>query len=226
MPHTAARCDAPVAIEERIVVTLLKLGKLRSAVSSFAGGLRADHAMIQRSQRKYRGTAEGSPLVADVIQKVGMQLMSAYRVMRFLSEVDAKLPAQIASRLIRHLYGSDVHWEADLAPGVMVVHGMGMAISRSARVGPGVTLFQHCTLGEGRHPDTHEVGAPTIEEGAVIGVGAVVIGPVTIGKNSKVMPGCVVVRSVPPGSIVETPPANVRARAVSHDEPAATGDAA
>jgi serine O-acetyltransferase len=168
--------------------------------------------MLRRSHQKYRGAASGGSLVADVVEKVGLQFMSAYRLMRFFSEVDAKLPAQVVSRLIRHVYGSDVHWEADMAPGVMIVHGMGMAISGSARVEAGVTLFQHCTLGEGRHPDTHEVGAPVVEEGAVIGVGAVVIGPITVGKRSKVMPGCVVVRSVPPDSIVEAAPSVVRTR--------------
>jgi serine O-acetyltransferase len=179
--------------------------------------------MLQRSHEKYRGAAPGASLVADVVQKVGLQFLSAYRLMHFFSEVDAKLPAQVVSRLIRHLYGSDVHWDADFAPGVMIVHGMGMAISGSARVESGVTLFQHCTLGEGRHPDTHEVGAPVIEEGAVIGVGAVVIGPVTIGKRSKVMPGCVVTRSVPPDSIVEATPSVVRTRVPGGDASASSG---
>src|ERR1017187_8958289 len=122
--------------------------KLRSAVGSLVDGLRADHAMIRRSQQKYRGSTETSPLAADVLTKVGLQMMAAYRLMRLLSEVDAKGAAQVTSRLIRHVYGSDIHWDAELAPGVMLVHGMGMAISRSARVAPGVTLFQHCTLGE------------------------------------------------------------------------------
>jgi serine acetyltransferase len=199
---------------------LSPLGKLRSAAAALATGVRADHAMLQRSQQKYRGVPEGAPLAADVVRKVGLQLLTAYRVMRFFSEIDAKIPAQIASRLIRHLYGSDVHWDAELAPGVMVVHGMGMAISGHAKVEPGVTLFQNCTIGEGRHPDTHEVGAPTIEEDAVIGVGAVVLGPVTIGRRSKVMPGCVVVRSVPPESVVESSAARVRSRAAGGDESA------
>ena len=76
-----------------------------------------------------------------------------------------------------------------------------------------VVLYQNCTLGVGRHPDTKEVGGPTVEDNAVIGAGAVILGPITIGARSKVMPGCVVVRSVPPDSIVESPQARVQARA-------------
>jgi serine O-acetyltransferase len=196
--------------------------KVRSAAVSLVRGIRADHAMMQRSHQRYRGARGGTPFATDVIQKVGLQFMSAYRVMRFLSEVDAKLPAQVMSRVIRHVYGSDVHWEADLAPGVMIVHGMGMAISGSAHVEPGVTLFQHCTIGEGRHPDTQEIGAPRIEEGAVIGVGAVVLGPVTIGRRAKVMPGCVIVRSVPAESIVESVPSVVRTRTSGAESPASS----
>lgn len=191
---------------------MLSISKIRPAAESFVVALRADQRVLQRFQRKYGGSPVGASLASDLVDKVGLQLMGAYRLMRFLSEIDAKLPARVASRLIRHMYGSDIHWNATLDPGVMVVHGMGMAISKSASVGRDVILFQHCTLGEGRHPDTGEVGAPTIEEGAVIGVGAVVLGPITIGRRSKVMPGCVVTRSVPPDSVVEVPQPLVRSR--------------
>ncbi len=190
-----------------------RLAKLRAAAGALVSGVRADHDAVARFHGKYGARRhEPSPIAKDLVEKIGFQLVAAYRVMRFFREVDAKLPAQLASRAIRHLYGSDVHWEAEIAPGVMVVHGMGMAIGHAARIGRGVLIFQNCTLGEGRHPDTHEVGAPTVEEEAVIGAGATILGPITIGARSKIMPGCVVVRSVPPDSIVESPGATVRAR--------------
>lgn len=192
---------------------MTSIERLASAVRGLADGISADHAMLQRSDEKYRGVGQGSSLAADLVRKVGLQVMLGYRVMHFLSEVEADFAAQIASRLVRHLYGSDVHYDAAIAPGVLVVHGMGMAISPNARIEKNVILFQHCTLGEGRHPDTSEVGAPTVEEGAVIGVGAVILGPVTIGKRSKIMPGCIVLRSVPPDSVVEPAPPAVRPRA-------------
>jgi serine O-acetyltransferase len=192
---------------------MLPISKLRRAASSFTEALRVDQATLHDFHRRYGGSSEpDAPLIKDIVEKVGLQLLAAYRLMRFFSDVDAALAARMTSRLIRHLYGSDIHWDADFAAGVMVVHGMGMAISHSARVGRGVLLFQHCTLGEGRHPDTNEVGAPTIEDGAVIGAGAVVLGPITIGARSKIMPGCVVVRSIPPDSIVEAPQAIVKPR--------------
>jgi serine O-acetyltransferase len=177
-------------------------------------GVRRDHEVMVRHHAKYGGRSpEGGPIARDLVEKVGFQILAAYRVMRFFQSTNTKLPAQAASRLIRHLYGSDIHWDADIAPGVMVVHGMGMAISRSAKIDEDVVLFQHCTLGEGRHPDTGEIGAPHVERGVVVGAGATLLGPITVGAGSKIMAGCVVVRSVPPNSIVEAPTATVRARA-------------
>jgi serine O-acetyltransferase len=187
--------------------------KVRAALATFVEGVRVDHATMCRVQAKYNGrSADKGSLSRDVVEKVGFQVMAAYRVMRFFAEIDASLASRVMSRAIRHVYGSDIHWSATLAPGVTVVHGMGMAISGAARIDEGVLLFQHCTLGEGRHPDTREVGAPTVEKEAVIGAGATILGPITIGARSKVMPGCVVVRSVPPDSIVESPKAIVHGR--------------
>jgi serine O-acetyltransferase len=183
------------------------------AFGRFVAAVRSDHDAMVRYHAKYGGRdPKGEPIARDLVEKIGFQLLAAYRTMRFFRSVETKVAAQVASRMIRHLYGSDIHWDADIAPGVMVVHGMGMAISRSAKVDEDVVLFQHCTLGEGRHPDTGEVGAPHVERGAVVGAGATLIGPITIGEGTKIMPGCVVVRSVPPHSIVEAPTAVVRTR--------------
>lgn len=143
-------------------------------------------------------------------------MMTACRVMRLFSDAGVPVAPKIVSRLIRHAYGADIHWDAALAPGVMIVHGMGIAVSHAARVGRGVVLFQNVTLGMGRHPETRESGGPTIEENVIVGPGATLLGPITVGARSKIMPGCVVVRSVPPDSLVEaaTPAVNPRSKAL------------
>src|SRR6185295_6731261 len=150
----------------------------------------------------------------------GLQISSAIRLMRFFRDSGFVLGAKMASRMIRHLYGSDIHWDADFAPGVMFVHGMGLAISGEAKIGPGCILFQNVTLGMGNHPDTKQHGAPTLEARVHVAPGATLLGPIRIGAGSKIMPGCVVIRDVPPGSVVEAPVPAVRAR------PGKTADAA
>ena len=136
--------------------------------------------------------------------------------MRFFSDAGVPLAPKIVSRLIRYVHGADIHWDAELAPGVVIVHGMGIAVSHAARVASGALLSQNVTLGKGRHPETGEIGGPTIEKNVFLGAGATLVGPITIGAGSKVMPGCVVLRSVPPDSLVAaaTPIVRPRSRAL------------
>jgi len=182
------------------------LGRMRSAI-------RADYDAQCRFDVKYNVRSDVRPsLASDVFRRVGLQLSVAYRVMRFFDEAGTPLVPQVMSRLIRHAYGADIHYKAQIEPGVMMVHGMGLAISHLARVGSGALVFQNVTLGAGLHPETREAGAPTIEENVHIGPGAAIIGPVTIGARSKIMANCVVTRSVPPDSIVEAPAPEVKPR--------------
>jgi serine acetyltransferase/GT2 family glycosyltransferase len=175
--------------------------------------LREDQSVMRAYESKYgHAAASEGNLRSDLVQKIGLQIMAAYRVMRALHASGSTLAAKAVSRLIRHLYSSDIHWEAEIEPGVMLVHGMGLAISREARVGRGCILFQHVTLGVGIDPETRRSGAPVLESNVHVGPGATLIGPITVGEGSKVMAGAVLTRSVPPGSLVETPAPEVRPR--------------
>src|SRR5205085_4767158 len=104
--------------------------------------------------------------------KIGLQIAAACRLMRAFRDSRRPVLAKVTSRLIRHLYGSDIHWDAEIAPGVMFVHGMGLAISGSARIGPRCILSQNATIGMGRDPDSGQTGAPLLEEGVQVGAGA------------------------------------------------------
>jgi serine O-acetyltransferase len=132
--------------------------------------------------------------------------------MRLMRDLRFTLPAKLGSRMIRHVYAAELHWDAELAPGVMIVHGNGLVISHAAKVGTGCVLFQHVTLGESMHPETREVGAPVLEPDVHVGVGAVLLGPITIGRGTKIGPQCVLTRSVPAGCVVEPVPAVVQVR--------------
>ena len=178
--------------------------------------VRADHAAIARADAKYSTSVVRRPrLLADAVQRIGFQMMIAYRVMRFLRGGPLPFLAKIASRMIRHLYGADLHWDAELAPGVMIVHGAGLIVSHAARVGPGGILFQHVTLGESIHPVTREIGAPRLERDVHVGPGATLLGPIELGAGTKVMAGAVLTESTPPQSLVEVPAPTIRVRGAS-----------
>jgi serine O-acetyltransferase len=177
------------------------------ALGAMVTAVRADHEMLHHYDTKYGGPADGAAgtLARDLVVRVGFQMLAACRAMRFCADAGIPLAPQVASRVIRHMYGSDIHWEAHLEPGIVVVHGMGLAVSRAARVERGAILFQHVTLGLGVDPASRAVGAPTIERDAQVGAGSTLVGPITVGARSKVTANCFVRESIPADSLVEAP---------------------
>jgi serine O-acetyltransferase len=183
-------------------------------MAELAAAVRADHEALQRKERRYgHRTGSTGRIWPDLANKVGLQVLAAHRLTNLLHRAGWPLAAKLSCRGMRHLYGADIHWEAQIAPGVTVVHGMGLAISHAARVGPDCTLSQNVTLGMGLDPETRQTGAPVLEAGVHVGPGATLLGPITVGHGSKVMPGAVLTRSVPPRSLVLAPSPEVRPRA-------------
>lgn len=178
--------------------------------------IHADHEAMRSGREKYKTDGSSNRtagLVGDAVQKVGFQIMVAYRIMRAARDLHLPVLPQILSRLIRHVYGAEIHWEATLAPGVSIVHGTGLVLSHGCEVGPGCILFQGVTLGESIDPLSRVVGSPKLGGNVHIGPGAVLLGPITIGEGSKIMANVVVDRSVPAGSIVRSSPIEIDTRA-------------
>lgn len=210
-------------------LALLHRGDRGDAASfrAFASAVREDHRVLRYYGDRYddrtpateaRGTLDSfatpsaAALASDAVKKIGFQLMIAYRVMRFFRGAGLVLAAQFMSRTIRHAFASDVHWDADLEPGILIVHGFGLAISYAARAKTGCILFQNVTLGYGPDPETKQGGAPLLERNVHVGIGATLYGPIVVGEGTKIMAGCVLSRSVPPRSLVEAPVPHVGAR--------------
>lgn len=183
------------------------------ALLSFLHGVRRDFGSVQRYREKYHG--EPIPLrrlPSAAVKKIGFQMLSCVRAMHLFRDARVPMLPMVVSRAIRHLYAAEIHWDARIAPGVSIVHGNGIVISHAARIDEGCILFHNVTLGEGIDPDTRKVGAPHLEEDVHVGPGATLLGPITIGRGSKIMAGAVVTRSVPPYSLVAAPEPEVRER--------------
>jgi serine acetyltransferase len=189
--------------------------RLRGAWRAMVDAVREDHAMLRHYDEKYAGGGGRRPssLAGDLVSRVGFQMLAACRAMRFCADAGIPLAPRVASRFIRHVYGSDVHWDAQIAPGVVIVHGMGLAVSPAARVDRGAILFHHVTLGMGVDAQTRVSGAPHVQEDVHVGAGSTIVGPVTLGARSKITGNCFVRTSVPPDSIVEAPPPLISVRA-------------
>ena len=118
--------------------------------------------------------------------------------------------ARFVSHVSRFLTGIEIHPAARLGRGLFIDHGMGIVIGETAEVGDNVSLLQGVTLGgtstrrEKRHP--------TLRDSVTVGAGAKIIGAITIGENSRVGAGSVVVRDVPPNAVVVGVPGRVTSK--------------
>jgi serine O-acetyltransferase len=113
--------------------------------------------------------------------------------------------ARFLSQIGRWLTGIEIHPGAQLGRRLLIDHGMGVVIGETAVVGDNVTLYQQVTLG-GVSLDPGK-RHPSVEDDVVIGAGAAVLGPLTIGKGARVGSNAVVLKDVPPGTTVVGIPA-------------------
>jgi len=114
---------------------------------------------------------------------------------------------RLISHISRFLTGIEIHPGAKIGEGFFIDHGMGVVIGETSVIGDNVTLYQGVTLGGTslKRAKRH----PTLGDNVVVGVGAQLIGDITIGENSKVGAGSVVVSSVPANATVVGVPGRV-----------------
>ena len=125
----------------------------------------------------------------------GVKALAAHRISHFLWKHGLKLLARMHSQFWRFWTQIEIHPGAEIAEGVFIDHGSGLVIGETAIVEKGVMLYHGVTLG-GTGKDVGK-RHPTVREGALVSAHAQVIGPIEIGKNSKVGAAAVVVSDVP-----------------------------
>jgi serine O-acetyltransferase len=116
--------------------------------------------------------------------------------------------ARFTSLVARWLTGIEIHPGARLGRRVFIDHGLGVVIGETAEVGDDCTIYQGVTLG-GTALERGSKRHPTLEAGVVIGAGAKVLGPFTVGEGAKVGSNAVVVKAVPKGATVVGIPARL-----------------
>jgi serine O-acetyltransferase len=137
----------------------------------------------------------------------GLHAVWAHRIQHWLWCHDLKLLARFLSQVTRFWTGVEIHPGARLGRRVFIDHGMGVVIGETAIVGDDVTLYQGVTLG-GTGKGTGK-RHPTLLNGVFVGNNANVLGNITIGENSRVGAGSVVLRDVPPDSTVVGVPGHI-----------------
>ena len=115
--------------------------------------------------------------------------------------------ARVISQHSRHVTGIEIHPGASIGKGFFIDHGDGVVIGETAVIGDNVTLYQGVTLG-GTGKDVGK-RHPTIGNNVTIGAGAKVLGPFTVGDNSKIGASAVVLKAVPPNCTVVGNPGRI-----------------
>src|ERR1043166_1216155 len=160
------------------------------------------------------------PAARNVLEIVltypGFHALFFYRMANAAWKSGLKGIARFISNSGRFFTGIEIHPGAEICRPFFIDHGMGVVIGETAEIGDDVTIYQGVTLGgtSSRKEKRH----PTVEDWVLIGVDATILGPVTIGRNSKIGAGSVVVTDVPADStVVGIPGRVVKGEGVHHD---------
>jgi len=170
--------------------------------------------MFTRMKRDIEAVFDRDPAARTwyeiLVSYPGLHAMWFYRMAHWLWTHRLFWLGRFFSHLGRALSGIEIHPGATIGPGFFIDHGMGVVIGETAEVGTNVTLYHGVTLGgtSWKKGKRH----PTIEDDVVIGAGAKILGPITIGARTRVGANAVVVKDVPPDSVVVGIPGRVTHR--------------
>ena len=186
--------------------------KLSQLPERIAEEVRSDVAAVRQ-----RDPAAKSDMVVLLLSS-GVHAILAYRVAHKLYVSRHYFPARLISQVARLLTGIEIHPGATIGKGFFIDHGMGVVIGETAEIGDNCSIYQGVTLG-GTGKDLGK-RHPTLGNNVMVGAGAKVLGPFTIGDGSKIAAGAVVLKEIPEQSTAVGVPARVvkqQGRRVSDD---------
>jgi serine O-acetyltransferase len=158
-----------------------------------------------------RAAVKRDPAAAGALDVVlsypGFHAIVAHRFIHALHRTGLPLLPRWLSNLNRFFTGIEIHPNARIGRGFFIDHGMGVVIGETAEVGENCTLYQGVTLGGTSL--SHGKRHPTLGNNVTVGVGASILGAVTIGDNAKIGGGSVVVKDVPANATAVGIPARI-----------------
>jgi serine O-acetyltransferase len=152
--------------------------------------------------------------IFEVLTYQGLHALLLHRMAHKLYTSGVPFIPRLISQIARIITGGiEIHPGARIGKRFFIDHGAGVVIGETAEIGDNVMLYHQVTLGATGWWKAREDGRskrhPTIEDDVTIGVGASVLGPVTIGHDSKIGAMALVLENIPPRSIVVAQPAKM-----------------
>ena len=153
--------------------------------------------------------------ISVILTYPGVKAVFMHKIANFFAIAKFDLIARIISQFSRFMTGIEIHPKAKIGKNLFIDHGMGVVIGETSDIGDNVTIYHMATLG-GISPSINSDNQreikrhPTLEDNVVVGSGAQVLGPITVGKNAKIGANAVVTKDVPEnGVMVGIPAKNV-----------------
>ena len=168
---------------------------------TFLKFIKSDFSIIKERDPAARGFLE------IILCYPGFQALVMHRISHTLWKYKIPLLPRVLSQFTRSFTGIEIHPGAQIGRGVFIDHGMGVVIGETSQIGNRCLLYQGVTLG-GTGKD-HGKRHPTLEENVVVGAGAKVLGAITVGTNTRIGAGSVVLRDVDADSTVVGIPGRV-----------------
>ena len=167
--------------------------------------------MFKQIREDIRAVFDRDPAAKNTIEVIlcypGLHAIWAHRISHYLYERQFFVLARLVSHIARFLTGIEIHPGAKFGKGFFIDHGMGTVIGETAEIGRNVTVYQGVTLGgTGKEKGKRH---PTIGDNVVVATGAKILGSFTVGNDSKIGAGSVVLSEVPPHSTVVGIPGRV-----------------
>jgi serine O-acetyltransferase len=167
--------------------------------------------MFLRLKDDIKAVFDRDPAARSVLEVLfcypGLHAVWIHRISHWFWKHELFFIGRLISHTGRFFTGIEIHPGARIGRGFFIDHGMGVVIGETAEIGDNVTLYHGVTLGGVSWEKTKR--HPTIGDNVVIGSGAKVLGPFTVGKGSKIGSNSVVVREVPANSTVVGIPGRV-----------------
>ena len=167
--------------------------------------------------------------ISLILTYPGVKAIFFYKIANFFSLAKFDLIARIISQFSRFLTGIEIHPKAKIGKNFFIDHGMGVVIGETSEIGNNITIYHNVTLG-GVSPSINSNQQrdmkrhPTLEDNVVVGSGAQILGPITIGKNSLIGSNSVVTKDVPEKSVMAGIPAKKVGDATKGFKPYAVTD--
>jgi serine O-acetyltransferase len=160
---------------------------------------------------------ERDPAARNVVEVIlaypGLHAIWLHRIAHRLHRVGVPVLPRLISHLNRFLTGIEIHPGARIGRRFFIDHGMGVVIGETAEIGDDVTLYQGVTLGIYHTHDARRLRGvkrhPTLQDGVTVGVGAKILGAITVGEGAMIAAGAVVTKDVPPHTTVMGVPGRV-----------------